>query len=143
MKVPEKILEQVLILRFQTGDTSAFDGLVERYHSQLGYFVRRLLGSLDNADDVLQNVWVTAYKKLPSLNAPEAFSLWLYRIARHKALQELRKNKKYVPIKDEDLPATETEEEQEELEVGLESLADKHGLDKLLDTIARMSKKDS
>jgi benzoyl-CoA reductase subunit BamC len=35
------------------------------------------------------------------------------------------------------------EEEQEELEVGLESLADKHGLDKLLDTIARMSKKDS
>jgi benzoyl-CoA reductase subunit BamC len=34
------------------------------------------------------------------------------------------------------------EEEQEELEVGLESLADKHGLDKLLDTIARMSKKE-
>jgi benzoyl-CoA reductase subunit BamC len=35
------------------------------------------------------------------------------------------------------------EEEQEELEVGLESLADKHGLDKLMETLARMSKKDS
>jgi benzoyl-CoA reductase subunit BamC len=34
------------------------------------------------------------------------------------------------------------EEEMEELEVGLESLADKHGLDKLLETIARMSKKE-
>ena len=35
------------------------------------------------------------------------------------------------------------EEEQEELEIGLESLADKFGMDKLMDTLARMSKKDS
>jgi benzoyl-CoA reductase subunit BamC len=34
------------------------------------------------------------------------------------------------------------EEEQEELEVGLESLADKHGLEKIMDALARMSKKE-
>jgi benzoyl-CoA reductase subunit BamC len=36
----------------------------------------------------------------------------------------------------------EEEDEQEELEIGLESLADKHGLQRILDTVARMSKKD-
>jgi benzoyl-CoA reductase subunit BamC len=35
------------------------------------------------------------------------------------------------------------EEEQEELEIGLESLADKHGLDKVMEALARMSKKES
>ena len=45
-------------------------------------------------------------------------------------------------MKEEREEKVEEEEEQEELEVGLESLADKYGLDKIMDTIARMSKKD-
>ncbi len=114
MVTPEKLLDQVLILRFQAGDISAFDAIVERYHGRLSYFVRRLLGSLDSADDVLQNVWVIVYKQLPSLGNPEAFSVWLHKIARNKALQELRKNRRYTPLNDENIQLPEIEEEPEE-----------------------------
>ena len=56
----QQILEQVLILRAQDGDPSAFEQLMERYHGRLLYYIRRLVGNNSAAQDVLQNVWMDA-----------------------------------------------------------------------------------
>ena len=79
-----------LVLQAQLGDEQAFTCLVELCHPRLRYFVRRLVGAPETAEDVMQNVWLTAYRKLPMLQNAGAFMPWLYGIARHKAYHALR-----------------------------------------------------
>ncbi len=47
----DRLFEQVLVLRCQAGDDRAFEELVRRYHDRLRYYLRRLLGQADQADD--------------------------------------------------------------------------------------------
>ncbi len=112
MNQRERLLEQALILRCQTGDQHAFAELVERYHAPLRYYIRRLTGCSDRADDILQNVWLTVFRTLPKLGKLEAFSVWLYRIARNQAIQERRDSKPLIPL-DDDITVTDVEPEEE------------------------------
>ena len=86
----ERLYEQLLVLRCQAGDEAAFEELVARYHPRLRYYLRRLLPRPDHADDVLQEVWLAAYRALPRLTDPAALAAWLYRIARDKASVQWR-----------------------------------------------------
>jgi len=96
----QRIYEQMLVTRCQTGDEAAFAELVGLYHRRIGYFVRRLLGDAAAADDVLQETWLAAFRNLARLSNPAAFSVWLYRIARSKACQELRRRRAWVELDD-------------------------------------------
>jgi RNA polymerase sigma-70 factor (ECF subfamily) len=87
----DEIRQRVLVLRCQTGDTLALEELYLRHRARLGYYLRRLLdGDEAAAADVQQDVWLTVVRKIPRLKAPEAFAVWLYRIARTRALDRLR-----------------------------------------------------
>lgn len=81
----ERLHEQLLVLRCQAGDDDAFEELVARYHLRLRYYLRRILPRADQADDVLQEVWLAVFRALPRLADPAALPAWLYRIARDKA----------------------------------------------------------
>jgi len=87
----DKLRDQVLVTRAQLGDNEAFTRLVERYHNHLLYYVRRMVVDESSAEDVLQELWLTAYRKLARIRRPEAFVPWIYGIARNKALQQLRR----------------------------------------------------
>lgn len=106
----ERLREQVLVLRYQAGDAAALEELVERYHGPLLYFVRRMLGDSRGAEDVLQNTWVAVVRNLRKLRDPEAFSAWLYRIARNKVYQRLRKRNRVLPLSEEVEKAVAPEE---------------------------------
>jgi RNA polymerase sigma-70 factor (ECF subfamily) len=86
----ERLREQLLVLRCQAGDEVAFEELVARYHPRLRYYLRRILPRADNADDVLQEVWLAVFRALPRLADPVALAAWLYRIARDKASVQWR-----------------------------------------------------
>jgi RNA polymerase sigma-70 factor (ECF subfamily) len=86
----ERLHEQLLVLRCQAGDEDAFEELVARYHPRLRYYLRRILPRADQADDVLQEVWLAVFRALPRLADPAALAAWLYRIARDKASVEWR-----------------------------------------------------
>jgi RNA polymerase sigma-70 factor (ECF subfamily) len=86
----ERLHEQLLVLRCQAGDEAAFAELVARYHSRLRYYLRRMLPRADQADDVLQEVWLAVFRALPRLVEPAALAAWLYRIARDKASVQWR-----------------------------------------------------
>ncbi len=107
----DRLYEQVLVLRCQAGDDDAFTEIVRRYHDRLGYYVRRLLGEAGRADDVLQDVWLAVFRKLPRLRSPGALSVWLYRIARNAALAELRGARNWSVLTDD--PAAPEPDEQE------------------------------
>jgi RNA polymerase sigma-70 factor (ECF subfamily) len=94
MTDPEKQLhEQVLVLRCQTGDEAAFAQLVERYGPRLRYYLQKVFGRTDGAEDALQDVWFTVFRKVRDLTDPGAFTTWLYRIAQRRAHGTLRRRR--------------------------------------------------
>jgi RNA polymerase sigma-70 factor (ECF subfamily) len=94
MADPEKRLyEQVLVLRCQAGDETAFAQLVERYGSRLHYYLQKAFGRRDGAEDALQDVWFTVFRKVRDLADPGAFTTWLYRIAQRRAHSVLRQRR--------------------------------------------------
>jgi RNA polymerase sigma-70 factor (ECF subfamily) len=80
-----------LVLAAQAGDTQSFELLYKRYAPVVHAIV---LGRLpaDDADDVTQNVFVTAWTKLTSLRDPAAFAGWIARTARNAAEDHRRRN---------------------------------------------------
>lgn len=86
----EQLLDGLLVLKFLSGDQAAFEQIVRRYHASLLYFVRRLIGDGQAAEDVVQQVWMAAFLELRRLDHPEALRVWLYRVARNKAVQMIR-----------------------------------------------------
>lgn len=70
-----------------------FEVLIEKYSPQLYAQIRSMVLSHDDANDVLQNTWLKAWKAFDKFRAEAAPSSWLYRIAYNEALQHLRHEK--------------------------------------------------
>src|SRR3954452_15303091 len=88
----ERLFERLLVLRCQTGDDDAYRELVGRFGPRLQYFLRKLVGRADQADDLVQEVWLDVLRQLPRLKDVGAFTTWLYRIAHGKAMLDGRRN---------------------------------------------------
>ena len=73
----------------------AFSALVEKYQKRLYAHVHRLVGTHQDTDDVLQEVFVAVWRNLPKFRAEAALYTWLYRIASHAAFAHLQKAKKH------------------------------------------------
>src|SRR4051794_33504698 len=83
--------DEKLVALTRKGHQHAFDSLVERYQSRLLGFCRQMLGCTEDAEDVLQEVFVAAYNAMVADERPIAVRPWLYRIARNRCLNHLRK----------------------------------------------------
>ena len=70
-----------------------FRELVEKYSEQLYWHVRSIVGSHEDADDILQEVFVKVWKALPGFRGDSSVNTWLWRIATNEALSFLRKQK--------------------------------------------------
>jgi RNA polymerase sigma-70 factor (ECF subfamily) len=90
-KLYDHILEETQILLAQDGDIESFERLIQKYHPKLIYYVRRLTNDEEATKDVLQNVWLEVYHQLRTLRSHKAFSVWVYRIARNKAVEFVRR----------------------------------------------------
>jgi RNA polymerase sigma-70 factor (ECF subfamily) len=84
----EQALQQTLVVRCQTGDRNAMEELFLRHNRALGYYLRRMLNEADAAD-LQQEVWLTVIRRIKQLRNPEAFVVWLYQIARNRAVNRL------------------------------------------------------
>jgi RNA polymerase sigma-70 factor (ECF subfamily) len=94
----DRLYEQVLVLRCQARDEAAFEEIVGRYTPRLRYYLRRMLGSVQAAEDALQEVWLDAFRGLPRLIEPGAFAAWIYRLARDRAFREVRRRRSWLPL---------------------------------------------
>ena len=73
------------------GDHDAFAVLVEKYQSQIHALAWRKIGDFHMAQDITQEVFLTAYQKLATLTHPDRFAKWLYVIANNLCVTWLRK----------------------------------------------------
>lgn len=82
-----------LIESFRRGDERAFNELVLRYQQRIYWAARRIVGGHEDADDIVQEVFIKAYRKLHSFKGESSFYTWLYRIAINMSLSAVRKKK--------------------------------------------------
>lgn len=90
MDEKNRIQEEWLVLRCQLGESDAYKALVTLMEKRLFYFIRRLVATEADALDVLQEVWLTVFRKISKLRDPKAFRPWIYRIAHDKAVTSIR-----------------------------------------------------
>jgi RNA polymerase sigma-70 factor (ECF subfamily) len=86
--------DEVLVVSAIIGDLSAFDELVKRYRVAVARVARSIAGSED-AEDIAQDVFLIAFRALPSIEMPSKFAAWLNAITRNRAKRFLREEKKH------------------------------------------------
>ncbi len=87
-----------LITECLDGNTEAFGGLVRRYQDRLYNTVYRLVGNAEDALDVVQEAFLSAYQSLAGFKRDSLFFTWLYRIAVNTAISHKRKQRVLLRI---------------------------------------------
>ena len=85
------IYDELLVLRWQSGEADAMSELVDRWHTRLFRHVRRLTDSVDDAAEVMQESYLAMIRSITKLDDPAKFPAWAYRIASNKAADYVRK----------------------------------------------------
>jgi RNA polymerase sigma-70 factor (ECF subfamily) len=75
------------------GNESAYKDLMEKYDRPIYFHVRKMIKEKELVEDLVQEVFMKAFKNLPSYSNEYAFSTWLYRIATNHTIDYLRKKK--------------------------------------------------
>ncbi len=87
-------------------DNGYFGELIRRYEKKLGRYIQRLLrASSQDIEDILQEVFIKAFKNLNAFDPTLTFANWIYRIAHNEAINHYRKNRretKNISIDDEE-----------------------------------------
>lgn len=84
--------EVTLVVRAQDGDLLAFEQLVDRYQSRLLGLCIRMLHHRANAEDIVQDTFLTTWRKLGTLHDPAAFKTWIFRLTSNACLDFLRRS---------------------------------------------------
>jgi RNA polymerase sigma-70 factor (ECF subfamily) len=88
----------------QFGQIDSFNILINRYEKRMKNYARNFLSDREDVNDVLQEIFLKAYKNIKSFDADRKFSSWLYRIAHNEFVNVLKKrNKKTLPLFDLDV----------------------------------------
>jgi len=83
--------DEKLVALIRRGHHGAFEALVQRYQPRLLAFCRHMLSSQEDAEDVLQEVFAAAFRAICADERPINARPWLYRIARNRCLNHLRR----------------------------------------------------
>jgi RNA polymerase sigma-70 factor, ECF subfamily len=86
-----KLDDGQLVPQHLAGDPQAFGALVDRYQTRLLQFINRMIGDWERAEDLVQEVFIRAFRHLHGFDQTKKFSTWLYTIAANLAKNELRR----------------------------------------------------
>jgi len=91
-----QLTDKEIVEQIKSGNNPdiAFRQLVSRYQEQLYWVIRRIVLNHDDTDDVLQNVFVKAWKGIPKFREDANLYTWLYRIAHNESITFINKKKK-------------------------------------------------
>jgi RNA polymerase sigma-70 factor (ECF subfamily) len=112
----EREIDQRIVERIQSGDQKAFALLVSKYQRKLMRLVSRFVRDSAEAEDVVQEAFIKAYRALPQFRGDSAFYTWLYRIGINTAKNYLVTQRRRAPTStDADAQEAETFDEADNL----------------------------
>ncbi|MCL5666297.1 MAG: RNA polymerase sigma factor [Patescibacteria group bacterium] len=130
--------DEALAKLVQNGEIEKFGELVERYGKKLERYGRKFLQNSNSLEDLVQDVFLKAYKNIQNFNPDRKFSSWIYRIAHNEFINELKKNSRHPfafiepdllalhPAVENTVSDLEKQEMRQLLESSLESLDQKY-----------------
>ena len=86
--------DQHLIKRLKEGDKHAFRSLIEQYKHMVYTLALRIVKNEEDAEEVSQDTFLKVYQSIKSFKGDAKLSTWLYRIAYHRSLDYIKKNKR-------------------------------------------------
>jgi len=89
-----ELSDRELVQKCQTGEMSAFEELVSRYHQKVYMVILGLLRNREDALEVAQETFFRAYRKINSFQGGSSFYTWIYRIAVNLAIDAQRRQKR-------------------------------------------------
>jgi RNA polymerase sigma-70 factor (ECF subfamily) len=98
-----------LVKRAKDGDDAAFNQIVGAYRKRILGTIGRMVGPVDDVEDIGQEVFVRLYFSLDQLRAPEVFEPWLYRLTVNAAYDYLRKRRRRTELRIADLSDAQVE----------------------------------
>lgn len=102
--------DNLLIPRLLKGEKIAFESLVRQYHSSMKRVAAAIIGDAQ-AEEVVQEAWVSVIQNLPAFEARSSLKTWLYTIVSNEAKGRLRKGKRELLMADIVPEASAMEEE--------------------------------
>lgn len=91
---PSTVDERQWLELARNGDENAFGELVKMYQQRVFSVAYRFVQNVDEANDLAQQAWIKAWKKLPSFKGNAAFFTWMYRVVSFVCLDHLRKKRR-------------------------------------------------
>jgi RNA polymerase sigma-70 factor (TIGR02960 family) len=89
--------DDAVVAAARAGDEAAFAALVDRHRRELHVHCYRMLGSFEEAEDLVQETFLRAWRRRDSFQGGPGLRAWLYRIATNACLDELRRSRRRVP----------------------------------------------
>ena len=126
-----------LVVAAQAGDLSAQTALYERYQGSALALAYRKLGNWDEAEELVQDVFIHAFDRIEQLRVPEAFGGWLRQIVRRMAINRLTRRKVAIALESEALEAVHTS-----AETPLDDVLDGERCEQVRDGLNRLGEMD-
>jgi RNA polymerase sigma factor (sigma-70 family) len=92
------VSEHELVAAVRRGEDGAFEELFSRYRGRIRSYVSGILADPDRAEDIAQEVFISALRRLRDTERPIAFKPWIYRIARNACIDELRRTRRSLEV---------------------------------------------
>lgn len=98
-KNKKELSDNELVVIMREKDSERYGEIIERYQGKLFTYLYRMIGSKEEAEDILQDVFIKAYKNINSFDAERKFSSWIYRIAHNEAVNYIKRKslKRFIP----------------------------------------------
>ena len=110
--------DRFCIERVKAGDVRAFSTIVSNYQKPVFTIILKIVANREDAEDIMQEVFVKVFKSLDRFKGDAEFSTWLYRIAYNTTISELRKKKIFfLPVNDSLSLVNEQVTDEEELDL--------------------------
>jgi RNA polymerase sigma-70 factor (ECF subfamily) len=90
---PSSIEDDKLVAKAVQGQEDSYKKLVDKYNSPIYFHIRKMIKEQELVEDLVQEVFIKAFKNLATYSNQYAFSTWLYRIATNHTIDYLRKKK--------------------------------------------------
>ncbi|MFJ9623150.1 RNA polymerase sigma factor [Streptomyces sp. NPDC101181] len=122
--------DALLVVRAGEGDEEAFEVLVRRHSPVMLQLAARLLGDRTDAEDAVQDAFVSAWRKIPEFRRDASFHTWLYRIVTNRCLNRLRSRRPSADL--DSVPEQAAPDHQASPARAVESRAAAHALTKAM-----------
>ncbi|WFB35143.1 sigma-70 family RNA polymerase sigma factor [Kiritimatiellota bacterium B12222] len=90
----EEVSDEQWLQKARQGDLAAFDYLMAKYQSRIYALLYNMTSNKEDAEDLLQDVFLKAYKALPKFKGNSSFYTWIYRIGVNTAINYVKKRKR-------------------------------------------------